>query len=70
MPGPLYSSSCFECFRALTVVFCLQEGVLMNTSRFIIAFVVVFIDSGLFPLSDVFPVSDVFDIQDCISAKY
>ena len=33
----------------------------MNASRFILAFVV-FIDSGLFLLSNMFPVGDVFDI--------
>jgi hypothetical protein len=33
----------------------------MNVSRLILA-LVVFIDSGLFPLSNVFPVVDVFDI--------
>jgi hypothetical protein len=41
----------------------------MNTSRFVLAFVI-FIDTGLFPLSNMLLVGDVFDIQDCIPTKY
>ena len=33
----------------------------MNALRFVLA-LVIFIESGLFPLSNVFPVSNVFDI--------
>ena len=41
----------------------------MNTSRFVLVFVVS-INPGLFPLSNMFPVGNVFDIQDCIPTKY
>ena len=48
-------------FSSFDSYFVSEEGVLMNASRFALA-LVVFVDTGLFPLSNMFPVGNVFDI--------